>query len=75
MSLSASENVLPSMGSEYTTGTSSRGIGNDAPLGGGSSRRGRRAKGLLKAAIDGTMGWIGESAELMGLRKGDQRRF
>ena len=75
MSLSASENVLPSMGSEYTTGTNSRGIGNEVPLGGDSNRRGRRAKGLLKAAIDRTMDWIGESAELMGFRKGDQRRF
>lgn len=75
VSLSASENVLPSMGSEYTTGTSSRGIGNEAPLGGDADRRRRRAKGLLKATIDRTMDWIGESAELMGLWKGDRRRF
>ena len=75
VSLSASENVLPSMGSEYTTGTSGRGIENEPPLGGGSDRRGRKAKGLLKASIDRTMDWIGESAELMGFRKSNQRRF
>lgn len=75
VSLSAGENVLPSMGSEYATGTISRGTGIEAPLGGDSDRRGRRAKGLLKAAIDGTMDWVGESVEAMGFRKGDQRRF
>lgn len=75
ISLSAGENVLPSMGSEYATGTNSRGARDGASLGGDSDRRGRRAKGLLKAAIDGTMDWIGDGAELMGVRKGGQRRF
>jgi hypothetical protein len=74
VSLSAGENVLPSMGSEYATGTSNRG-GRDGPLGGDSDRRRRRAKGLLKATIDGTMDWVGESAQLMGFWNGDQRRF
>ncbi len=74
VSLSAGENVLPSMGSEYATGTSNRG-GRDGPLGGDSDRRRRRAKGLLKATIDGAMDWVGESAQLMGFWNGDQRRF
>ena len=63
------------MGSEYATGTSSRGAGEGPPLGGDSDRRGRRAKGLLKAAIDGTMEWVGQSAEMMGIWKDDRRRF
>lgn len=75
VSLSAGENVLPSMGSEYATGAISRGASDGVPLGTESDRRGKRAKGLVKAAIDGTIDWVGETAQLMGFRKGHQGRF
>lgn len=75
VSLSAGENVLPSMESEYTTRSGTRRAGEGAPLGGDSNRRGRRAKGLLKAFIDGIVERVGEGAESMGIWKGDRRRF
>jgi hypothetical protein len=75
VSLSAGENVLPSMGSEYATGVSSRGASDGAPPGAELDRRGKRAKGLVKAVIDGTMDWVGETSRLMGFRKGHQGRF
>ncbi|KAL8790542.1 MAG: hypothetical protein Q9213_000564 [Squamulea squamosa] len=76
VSLSAGENILPSMGSEYATGDSGRSSGATNKLGvnGSQSRRGG-AKGLVKAAIDGTFQWVGELAEGLGLWRGDKRRF
>lgn len=52
VSLSASENVLPSMGSEYATGGEVPSTVGGA-LGTGDGRV-RRKKGLLKAAVDCT---------------------
>ena len=52
VSLSASENVLPSMGSEYATGGEVPGNVGGA-LGSGDGRA-RRKKGLVKAAVDST---------------------
>ncbi|KAL8849282.1 MAG: hypothetical protein Q9221_005752 [Calogaya cf. arnoldii] len=76
VSLSAGENVLPSMGSEYATGDSGRSGGLADNLGSGmDSREKRSAKGLVKAAIDGTFRWIGESGQALGLWRGDKRRF
>ncbi|KAK5943079.1 erv26 superfamily protein [Knufia obscura] len=65
VSLSAGENVLPSMGSEYATGqhmNSSQNI-----------RKGhkRRNTGIAKATIGGVQQWVGETAAVMGLRKAD----
>lgn len=80
VSLSAGEMVLPSMGSEYATGDGSAGnagtigIGSGS-LGGGTGRgTGRKAKGLVKAAIDGVGGWIGETGQAMGFWRGDRMR-
>lgn len=79
VSLSAGDNVLPSMGSEYATGggTSSviareqyAGVGNDR-----AGREGRKAKGLVKAAIDGTGEWVKETGMEMGFWRGDRSRF
>lgn len=75
VSLSAGDNVLPSMGSEYATGDSSRGTATRSDLGGAIDRRGKKAKGLLKATIDGMMEWVGEAGGSIGLWKGDKRRF
>lgn len=75
VSLSAGENVLPSMGSEYATGDTKRVTAMDGSLGGGGDRRGRKAKGLVKAVIDRTVEWVGETGQLMGFWRDDRRRF
>ena len=73
MSLSAGENVLPSMGNEYPTGGT---LGtSDGSLGGRGDKRGRRKKGLVKAAVDWMVEWVGgESGELLGLWRGEKIR-
>lgn len=73
--MSAGENVLPSMGSEYATGDTNKVNAMDGSLGGGGDRRGRKAKGLVKAAIDGTVEWVSETGRLMGVWRNDRRRF
>ncbi|KZF24664.1 putative Golgi apparatus and endoplasmic reticulum protein Svp26 [Xylona heveae TC161] len=88
VSLSAGENVLPSMGSEYATGdtsasaaASAAGTGPASALGdptGARSAGGERSKskGLAKAAVDGVREWVGETGELMGFWRGEKsRRF
>ena len=76
VSLSAGENVLPSMGSEYATGDSGRSGGLTDDLSINRDRPGKRsAKGLVKAVIDGALNWIDESGEALGLRRDDKRRF
>ena len=72
MSLSAGENVLPSMGSEYATG-GALGI-SDGSLGGGGDGRARRKKGLVKAAVDWVVEWVGETGGFLGLWRGDKVR-
>ena len=74
MSLSAGENVLPSMGSEYATGGEVP--GGSGALGGssGSERGGRRKIGLVKAAVDWVVEWVGDTGQLMGVWKGDKMR-
>lgn len=64
VSLSAGENVLPSMGSEYATGTHS-----NTP----QYKRGhkRRNTGIAKATIGGVQQWVGETGAVMGLWKAD----
>ena len=58
VSLSAGENVLPSMGSEYATGDRLSGTSpsDDKP----------KSKGMAKALVDNTRDWVKENAELMG---------
>lgn len=90
VSLSAGENVLPSMGSEYATGEGSSFIspgkepGADAygsgvgGVGGGSGgrRRGRSGTnaGMAKAMVNGVREWVGETGEVMGFWKGERTR-
>ena len=72
VSLSAGENVLPSMGSEYATGGN---LGtSEGSLGGGDDGRTRRNKGLVKAAVDWVVEWVGETGGLLGLWRGSKAR-
>ncbi len=73
VSLSAGENVLPSMGSEYATGGEVPGNVGGA-LGGGGGGRARRKKGLVKAAVDWVVEWVGQNGQLMGFWRGDKAR-
>lgn len=81
--LSAGENVLPSMGSEYATGEGSSFVSPGAEPGGAGGLDGRsggsRKKGatsIAKAAIDGVREWVDESAQALGVWRGDKsRRF
>ena len=85
MSLSAGENVLPSMGSEYATGEGSSFISpGKEPVSGygtgvGGITDGRRRQrsgtnaGMAKKAINGVRDWVGETGELMGFWKGGER--
>ncbi|MCJ1366938.1 erv26 super protein [Acarospora aff. strigata] len=82
VSLSAGENVLPSMGSEYATGDG--GVGGPGGTGDGRGR-GRdhghghghgHGRGLVKVAVDGVREWVGETGELLGFWRGERtRRF
>lgn len=87
VSLSAGENVLPSMGSEYATGEGSSFIspGKEpaAAFGSGTAGTGvegrRRQRsgtnaGMAKKAINGVRDWVGETGEVMGLWKGERTR-
>lgn len=79
VSLSAGDNVLPSMSSDaYPSSSSSPPSSSSAPPGPGrintsSKRRGDdRTKGMAKALVDGVRDWVGEAGELMGfLGRGD----
>ncbi|KAF2134311.1 DUF396-domain-containing protein [Dothidotthia symphoricarpi CBS 119687] len=86
VSLSAGENVLPSMGSEYATGdgssyitpgkTSGYGVatgGIGGATGGGRKRSGTNA-GMAKAVVTGVKEWVGETGEVMGFWKGERTR-
>ncbi|KAL5391327.1 hypothetical protein DPSP01_001202 [Paraphaeosphaeria sporulosa] len=87
VSLSAGENVLPSMGSEYATGegssfispgkTPAAGFGSGAAVTGTEGRRRQRSgtnAGMAKKAINGVRDWVGETGEVMGLWKGERTR-
>ena len=58
VSLSAGDNVLPSMGSEYATGDR---------VGIGAKGHKRRNTGMAKAAVDGVRDWVGETGAVMGM--------
>ncbi|KAL9105902.1 MAG: hypothetical protein Q9227_009013 [Pyrenula ochraceoflavens] len=74
VSLSAGENVLPSMGSEYATGER-EGVGSPRGSGGGGSGK-PKTVGLAKAAVDGVREWVGETGAVMGWWRGENvRRF
>ena len=66
VSLSAGENVLPSMGSEYATGQR-EGVG---------FQKGHKRKntGMAKAAVHATKEWVTDSGAIMGLWSSDNVR-
>ncbi|PYH94416.1 DUF396-domain-containing protein [Aspergillus ellipticus CBS 707.79] len=72
VSLSAGENVLPSMGSEYATGErmSSSGFSRTPHLSDGRSKN----KGMAKALVDGLRDWVRENGEVMGFWKGERSK-
>jgi hypothetical protein len=71
VSLSAGDNVLPSMGSEYATGDLRR----DDPLASSASVKGKSKNiGLAKALVDNIRDWASETGELMGFYKGERTR-
>lgn len=89
VSLSAGENVLPSMGSEYATGAGSSytspgktpesfgsGSGAAMPAGMEGKRRGRSGTnaGMAKAVVTNVKEWVGETGEVMGFWKGERTR-
>jgi len=80
VSLSAGENVLPSMGSEYATGDPNAGgegsgIGTGGGgLGGEGRRRGGRGKGLVKVAVDGIRERLEQIWEGLGFWSNPPRR-
>ena len=84
VSLSAGENVLPTMGSEYATGAGSSFIspGKEpdnaatayASVSGGHRKRSGTNAGMAKAAVNGVREWIGETGELMGFWRGERTR-
>ncbi|ETN38221.1 uncharacterized protein HMPREF1541_06252 [Cyphellophora europaea CBS 101466] len=67
VSLSAGENVLPSMGSEFATG-------EREGVGGFKKGHKRRNTGMAKAAVNSTKEWIGENGAVMGLWKHENVR-
>ncbi|KAF2474975.1 DUF396-domain-containing protein [Lindgomyces ingoldianus] len=88
VSLSAGENVLPTMGSEYATGEGSSfispgkepagvGAGVSSGMLGGSGRKRQRSgtnAGMAKAMVNGVREWVGETGEVMGFWKGERTR-
>jgi len=70
VSLSAGDNVLPTMGSEYATGPRSSSSASYS-----SSDSKNRNVGMAKALVDGVREWAGEAGELLGFWKGERTRF
>ena len=67
VSLSAGENVLPSMGSEYATGDRNETL---------KRGRKRRNTGMAKAAVGSVREWVGETGAVMGFWQGENvKRF
>ncbi|KAE8144492.1 transmembrane adaptor Erv26 [Aspergillus avenaceus] len=74
VSLSAGDNVLPSIGSEYATGdhVPPVGLARSTLSSDGKSKN----KGMAKALVDGVRDWVSENGELMGFwRGGRSKRF
>ncbi|KAK5173478.1 erv26 superfamily protein [Saxophila tyrrhenica] len=80
VSLSAGENVLPSMGSEYATGQGSSFVspGREPAANGYTGRtrhkRSNTQSGMAKVAVNNVKDFIGETGEVMGFWKGERAR-
>lgn len=76
VSLSAGENVLPTMATVSAGGAGAEGV--DSAAGGLSVGPEKRSKpiGMAKALVDAVREWTSETGELLGLWKGEKtRRF
>ena len=81
VSLSAGENVLPSMGSEYATGQGSSFVspgrepaGMNGNLPRGRHKRSNTQSGMAKVAVNSVQEWISETGEVMGFWRGERTR-
>ena len=79
VSLSAGENVLPSMGSEYATGPHGSSLNASGSAGGDGldpTGKGKKNKsiGLAKAGIDRAREYIAETGAVMGLWRNENVR-
>lgn len=70
VALSAGENVLPTMGSEYATGEGSSFV---SPGQEGKDKKGGR-EGMAKALVNGVRDWAGGMGEGLGLWRGESAR-
>jgi hypothetical protein len=61
VSLSASDNVLPTMGSEEPGG-----------MPGGSGERKNKRQGMAKAVVDGFRDWVGDTGNVLGWWRTDR---
>ncbi|KAK1757864.1 DUF396-domain-containing protein [Echria macrotheca] len=66
VSLSASDNVLPTMGNESAADSSNMG-------GGGDGSKSRRGQGMVKVLVDNVLAGIGEVTGMLGWRRQDDR--
>lgn len=71
VSLSAGENVLPSMGSEYATGDR---LSSSTSASASTSDGKTKSRGMAKALVDNTREWVKENAELMGFWNGERSK-
>lgn len=72
VSLSAGDNVLPTMGSEYATGDR---VPNSGFTPGTFASDGKsKNKGMAKALVDGVRDWVKDNGELMGFWKGERAK-
>jgi len=63
VSLSASDNVLPTMGNEPSMSTTT----------GGDGSKSRRGGGMIKVVVDNVLAGIGEVTSMFGWRRPDDR--
>ncbi|KAK3395385.1 DUF396-domain-containing protein [Sordaria brevicollis] len=66
VSLSASDNVLPTMGNEASSSGSAGGVGGDGT-------KARRGQGLIKSVVDNILGAVGGVTSTVGWKKSDDR--
>lgn len=68
--LSAGENVLPSMGSEYATGNGSSFVAAGSEPG----KKEQSREGLAKALVNNVRDWVGGAGEALGMSKSDDTK-
>lgn len=64
VSLSASDNVLPTIGGEGSSSTS-----------GGDSNKARKGQGMIKVVVDSVLSGIGQVSAMFGWKRPDDHRL